>query len=139
MKFYLKGVIIVCGLVILGGIIEALIQTKEKHNINKFLNVGFYDNKTEAIKIYKKYMPPNSWIKYVISNSFVLFVPNTVELREEFDPYTQVAKDTYWYGYKINLNDVVFQQKGLAVKNKEAFNTYARIMLRCTIEKKGIM
>ena len=137
MKFYLKGAIMVCGLVILANTIGALIQTKEKHNANILLNANFMTTKTEAVKIYKTYIPPHNWTKYVISNSFVLFVPNTVELREEFDSYTQAAKDTYWYGYEINLNDVVFQQKGLAVKNKEAFNTYARIMLRCTVGEKG--
>ena len=103
----------VCGLVILANTIGALIQTKEKHNANILLNANFMTTKTEAVKIYKTYMPPHNWTKYVISNSFVLFVPNTVELREEFDSYTQAAKDTYWYGYEINLNDVVFQQKGL--------------------------
>lgn len=41
MKFYLKGAIMVCGLVILANTIGALIQTKEKHNANILLNANF--------------------------------------------------------------------------------------------------
>ena len=51
MKFYLKGAIMVCGLVILANTIGALIQTKEKHNANILLNANFMTTKTEAVKI----------------------------------------------------------------------------------------
>ena len=99
---------------------------------------GYYDNMSVKsslrgtvleVKPESKYIPPQDWSKYVISNSFSISVPNTVELRKLDDAYTQMVKDREWYGMKINLNNVVFQQKGLATNQPEAYNTYCRIMI----------
>lgn len=99
---------------------------------------GYYDNMSVESSLFgtelkvkpeSRYIPPKEWSKYIISNSFSISVPNTVELRNLDDIYTQEVKDKEWYGMKINLNNVVFQQKGLATKQPDAFNTYCRIMI----------
>ena len=75
------------------------------------------------------YIPPSEWKNYEIYNAFTLSVPNSVELRKEFDFYTQEVKDINWYGYKINTQSLVFQQKGLSENKPEAFQTYCRIII----------
>lgn len=78
--------------------------------------------------ILKEY-PVKEWMNYEFSNAFTMSVPNTVELRNKNDLYSQEVKNVRWHGYKINLNNVAFQQKGLAVNSPEAFETYCRILV----------
>ena len=90
----------------------------------------YYDNAT----ISKPYViidqsKQSKWNNYLIANSFCLSVPNTVELREKDDIYTQAIENNDWYGQKIDLNNIVFQQKGLSNVENEAFKTYCRIMI----------
>ena len=66
---------------------------------------------------------------YEISNAFTINIPNTIELRNEYDKYTKRIENTSWYGYKVNTNQIVFQQKGLSSASQKAFNTYCRIMI----------
>ena len=127
---------------IIGGIVILFIITvannirwtsEVEDNGEKYL-AGYYDNTTvENGKVVPKkqtdYTPPNNWKNYEIYNAFTLSVPNSVELRKEFDVYTQEVKDISWHGYKINTRNLVFQQKGLSENNKEAFQTYCRIII----------
>lgn len=72
---------------------------------------------------------PTKWTSYEISNAFTLSVPNTVELRNKKDIYTQDIKGFKFRSYKIDLNQIVFQQRSLSSVSQEAFNTYCRIMI----------
>lgn len=108
---------------------------KEQNSCN--LN-DYYD----TINISKPYiiteqLKQSKWKNYLIANSFYLSVPNTVELREKDDIYTQATKNNDWYGQKIDLNNVVFQQKGLSNVENEAFKTYCRIMIAFDKRNKG--
>lgn len=108
---------------------------KEQNSCN--LN-DYYD----TINISKPYiiteqLKQSKWNNYLIANSFYLSVPNTVELREKDDIYTQATKNNDWYGQKIDLNNVVFQQKGLSKIENEAFKTYCRIMIAFDKRNKG--
>ena len=98
----------------------------------------YYDNAT----ISKPYIiidqsKQSKWNNYLIANSFYLSVPNTVELREKDDIYTQAIENNDWYGQKIDLNNIVFQQKGLSNVGNEAFKTYCRIMIAFDKRNKG--
>ena len=127
---------------IIGGVVILLIITVAnnmrrtsaiKDNGEKYL-AGYYDNtRVENGKVVPKkqtaYLPPSYWKNYEIYNAFTLSVPNSVELRKEFDAYTQEVKDISWHGYKINTRNLVFQQKGLSENKPEAFQTYCRIII----------
>ncbi len=111
-------------------------KNKQEHK-EKYL-AGYYDNMSVKSSLLgtklevepeHRFIPPKDWSSYIISNSFSISVPNTVELRKVDDAYTQMVKDREWYGMKIDLNNVVFQQKGLATNQPEAYNTYSRIMI----------
>lgn len=69
------------------------------------------------------------WVNYEFANAFTLSVPNTVELRNKNDLYSQEVKSIRWHGYRINLDNVVFQQKGLSINSSEAFKTYCRVLV----------
>lgn len=66
--------------------------------------------------------------KYEIANTFTLSIPNTVELRGQDDDYTKLLKRDYIN--KIDFNNIVFQQRGLASLDREAFNSYCRILIK---------
>lgn len=69
---------------------------------------------------------PQSWTRYYINNSFSISVPNSVELRSEYDVYTRSLEDL---GYSYDYDVMVFQQKGLSSKSSQAMQHYCRIMI----------
>lgn len=80
-----------------------------------------------AIKAMGDFKVPDTWTKYLIDyNSFSISVPNTVELRNDYDAYTQTLKDVC----HIYNPSVVFQQKDLSIKSSEAYQHYCRIIIR---------
>ena len=98
----------------------------------------YYDNVTISKPyIISNQLKQSKWTNYIIANSLYLSVPNTVELRRKDDIYTQALENNGWYGQKIDLNNVVFQQKGLGNAENEAFNTYCRIMIAFNQYSKG--
>lgn len=137
MKKWISGIF--CILVFLGFQVVKQAQKYEvKQERKEKYMAGYYDNMsiknsflgTELeVKPKSEYISPKDWNKYIISNSFSISVPNTVEVRKFDDVYTQMVKNREWDGMKINLNNVVFQQKGLATNQPEAYNTYCRIMI----------
>lgn len=105
----------------------------KKENGEKYL-AGYYDetiskNGKVVPKKQDAYTPPSNWRNYEIYNAFTLSVPNSIELRKEFDAYTREVKDISWHGYKINTQNLVFQQKGLSENRQEAFKTYCRVII----------
>lgn len=137
MNKWITGII---GVLIFLGFQVVKVAEKEKtkqERREKYL-AGYYDNMSVKSSLLGTklevnpepgFIPPKNWNSYIISNSFSISVPNTVELRKIDDAYTQMVKDREWYGMKIDLNNVVFQQKGLATNQPEAYNTYCRIMI----------
>lgn len=98
----------------------------------------YYDNVTISKPyIISNQLKQSKWTNYIIANSLYLSVPNTVELRGKDDIYTQALENNGWYGQKIDLNNVVFQQKGLGNAENDAFNTYCRIMVAFNQFSKG--
>lgn len=68
------------------------------------------------------------WQKYTINGAFSFEVPNSVELRTSDDSYTKDMLKTY--GYIINSDNIVFQQKNLSTNDKNALlNHYCRIII----------
>jgi hypothetical protein len=72
------------------------------------------------------FTPPSNWNSYLIDDAFLIDIPPTLELRSEYDSYTQFLCENHW---AITNADAVFQQKDLGKMNSDAFNTYCRIMV----------
>lgn len=72
------------------------------------------------------FYPDSGWSRYEIANSFSIYIPQTMELRQDSAQYTMSLKDNY---FAINCADAVFQQAGLSNLSSEAFNTYCRVII----------
>lgn len=104
-------------------------KASRKENIEKYL-AEYYDNMDKKGPIQEAaFLPPNNWGEYRIAGAFSISIPRTLEMRSEADVYTKLVKDIDWCGYKVNINNVVFQQKGLSICEPEALETYCRVML----------
>lgn len=69
---------------------------------------------------------PNNWQTYSAEGVFEISVPPSIELRNKSDEYSiQLQK------YNLLKDDVsIFQQKGLASRNKDALDHYCRVMIQ---------
>ncbi len=70
---------------------------------------------------------PSDWIQYEIGESYKLSLPETMELRHDYDEYTRWLADGLGY---ISKAEAVFQQKELSNFSSESMQTYARIMVQ---------
>lgn len=87
------------------------------------------------VKLLPSFTIPENWTKYAIgNNAFSVSVPSTVELRHEYDSYTCQLQDL---GFACNSDRVVFQQKGLSRKKKDAYDHYCRIIILHTTGNAG--
>ena len=70
---------------------------------------------------------PEGWNTYSVGNSFQISVPSTVELRGKDDEYSK-----YLRSLNLTQNDdnIIFQQKGLSIKEKASLAQYCRIMIQ---------
>lgn len=67
------------------------------------------------------------WNTFQIAKAFKISIPSTMELRKDYDQYTQLLKNRSFY---VNNNDAVFQQANLSDLSDEAYQTYSRIIIR---------
>ena len=90
---------------------------------------------SQAVVAIPEFIVPESWTKYIIGNgAFSISVPNTVELRNDYDEYTKLLKGI---GIACNSDAVIFQQKGLSAKSPDAYKQYCRIMIQHIVGNKG--
>lgn len=80
---------------------------------------------TSASTTLQRYTPPSDWTYYKIDDAFSLYIPPTLEIRSEYDRYTQFLSNHH---LAISNADVVFQQKDLGEMSNKAFSTYCRVM-----------
>lgn len=104
--------------IILSGVIFRICSYNKTYEQSKDISV--YDQ-SNTITI------PDDWIKYEFNNSYVLSVPDKMELRHDYDVYTRWLADSLGF---ISTADAVFQQKDLSSFSAEAKDTYARILMQ---------
>lgn len=129
-------------LICVSTIITEWYNSTKKEEVYEMYQSGYYDTieqRGSHVEIEKMnlFSPPDNWTKYIIANSCVISVPPTVELRNKDDEYTKQLKNIEWKGFKINDENVVFQQKGLSVNQKSAYNTYCRVIVHIQKGKSG--
>lgn len=121
-KYYIYGLIF---MIIISNIIIMCNHSTNAKNYN-----AVTEGTEKEIQIAKKLSPfetPDDWTQYTINhNAFTISVPNTVELRHEYDKYSKLIKKL---GHVCDSDIVVFQQKGLS-NATNIDNHYCRIMIR---------
>lgn len=108
------GIIFLCLFVL--GSIGRIVATCTQQN---------YSNEDADAVNLGTFIPPSNWNYYKIDGSFSLSVPPTLELRSEYDKYTQFLSA---HQLEVSNAGVVFQQKELGNMSSEAMSTYCRIM-----------
>lgn len=99
------------------------------------INTAYIVKPSQAVVSLPEFQVPESWTKYIIDNgAFSISVPNTVELRNDYDEYTKILKGI---GIAYNSDAVVFQQKGLSARLPDAYKQYCRIMIQHIVGNKG--
>ena len=98
-------------------------------------NTAYIVKASQAVMSIPEFQVPESWTKYIINNgAFSIYVPNTVELRNDYDEYSKHLKGI---GIAYNSDAVIFQQKGLSAKSPDAYKQYCRIMIQHIVGNKG--
>ncbi|MBD5201181.1 MAG: hypothetical protein HDS85_03935 [Bacteroidales bacterium] len=87
----------------------------------------YRQEKSSHAEIVETFITPSDWSEYKIADAMTISVPNTMELRKDYDDYTQ------WMSNNIGVlssTDAVFQQKNLSEMSEDAYQTYARVLIQ---------
>ena len=87
----------------------------------------YRQEKSSHAEIVETFITPAEWSEYKIADAMTISVPNTMELRKDYDDYTQ------WMSNNIGVlssADAVFQQKNLSEMSDDAYQTYARVLIQ---------
>ena len=125
---------------ILSGIKSGINNAEKEEVLDEYLS-NYYDRTTSDGRIEKieAYAKPKTWRDYEIGNAFTISIPPTLELRQDADPYSKALKELHAKGIRVNISSdkIVFQQKGLSIRNPEALSTYSRIIMSIERGEKG--
>ncbi len=95
--------------------------------ISRTCSQAYMQEKSSHADIVQSFSTPFDWSEYKIDNAFSISIPNTMELRNDYDDYTQWATNNIGL---LSSADAVFQQKNLSSMTKDAYNTYARVLIQ---------
>lgn len=106
---------IICGFFLLSGFGQIIIGVLKPVLISS-------DATSQTLE---QYLPSSEWKRYELSDAFNISIPNSMELRKENDPYTQILNSDV-----LSNAEAVFQQKDLSMMSSEALDTYCRILIQ---------
>lgn len=108
---------ILCGILILSAIGSI------GRACSQIMNQG---KSAEVVKV-GNFVTPEDWTNFKIDHAFSISIPNTMELRNDYDEYTTWISDELGI---LSNDEAVFQQKGLSSVSSEAYDTYARVIIQ---------
>lgn len=95
--------------------------------VSRTCTQAYRQEKSSHAEIVDIFNTPSDWYEYKIDEAMTISVPNSLELRSDYDVYTQ------WISNNVGLlssADAVFQQKNLSKMSDDAYQTYARILIQ---------
>lgn len=95
--------------------------------VSRTCTQAYRQEKSSHAEIVESYIIPSNWSEYKIAGAMTISVPNTLELRKDYDDYTQ------WMSNNIGVLSsavAVFQQKNLSEMSEDAYQTYARVLIQ---------
>lgn len=108
---------IICGLFLLSAV----------GTVSRTCTQAYRQEKSSQAEIVEAMNTPSNWSEYKIAEAMTISVPNTMELRKDYDEYTQWMSNNIGV---LNSSDAVFQQKNLSEMSDEAYQTYARVLIQ---------
>lgn len=126
------AVLIILILGILSSIVDMEVEEKKDEIRERYLS-GYYDEPvlTEQ-SIFTK-----DWDTYQMYGVFSIKIPPSMEVKDTNCIYTPNMYDYHWKRRRIKSLPIFFTQKGLAVRDSSAFNTYCRIIIDLEQGQKG--
>lgn len=95
--------------------------------ISRTCSQAYMQEKSSHAEVITTFSTPSDWTEYKIDNALSISVPNTMELRHDYDDYTQWMSNNIGL---LNSSDAVFKQKNLSSMSSDAYNTYARVLIQ---------
>lgn len=108
---------IICGFFLLSAI----------GTITRTCSQAYIQEKSSHAEIVEVFTMPSDWSEYKIAGAMTISVPNTMELRKDYDDYTKWMSNNIGV---LNSADAVFQQKNLSEMSDDAYQTYARVLVQ---------
>lgn len=108
---------IICGFFLLSAI----------GTITRTCSQAYIQEKSSHAEIVEAFTTPSDWSEYKIAGAMTISVPNTMELRKDYDDYTKWMSNNIGV---LNSADAVFQQKNLSEMSDDAYQTYARVLIQ---------
>ena len=108
---------IICGFFLLSAI----------GTITRTCSQAYRQEKSSHAEIVEDFTTPSDWSEYKIAGAMTISVPNTMELRKDYDDYTKWMSNNIGV---LNSADAVFQQKNLSEMSDDAYQTYARVLIQ---------
>lgn len=95
--------------------------------VSRTCTQAYRQEKSSHAEIVEAFITPPDWSEYKIAGAMTISVPNTMELRKDYDDYTQWMSNSIGV---LNSADAVFQQKNLSEMSDDAYQTYARVLIQ---------
>lgn len=95
--------------------------------ISRTCSQAYIQEKSSHAEVVQSLLTPSDWNEYKIDDALLISIPNTMELRHDYDDYTRWSSNNLGL---LSSADAVFQQKGLSSMSSEATNTYARVLIQ---------
>ena len=90
-------------------------------------NQAYRQENSSQAEIVEVFNVPSDWSEYNINGAIKISVPNSMELRNDYDDYTQWVSNNLGI---LSSADAVFQQKNLSEMSHNSYQTYARVLIQ---------
>lgn len=102
-------------------------SAKDVRKEDNFNDKDYLTNQRSGYESVGLFSVPEDWSEYKIDEAMTLAVPNTMELRKDYDDYTVWISDNLGI---LNSAVAVFQQRNLSTMSRDAYQTYARVLIQ---------
>lgn len=95
--------------------------------VSRTCTQAYRQEKSSQAEIVEVFTAPSDWSEFNIDGAIKISVPNSMELRNDYDDYTQWVSNNLGI---LSSADAVFQQKNLSKMSDDSYQTYARVLIQ---------
>lgn len=95
--------------------------------VSRTCTQAYRQEKSSQAEIVELFSAPSDWSEYSIDGAIKISVPNSMELRNDYDDYTQWVSNNLGI---LSSADAVFQQKNLSEMSDDSYQLYARVLIQ---------
>lgn len=95
--------------------------------VSRTCTQAYRQEKSSQAEIVEVFTAPSDWSEFNIDGTIKISVPNSMELRNDYDDYTQWVSNNLGI---LSSADAVFQQKNLSKMSDDSYQTHARVLIQ---------